>query len=89
MGDELRFYRSGCAEGCIIQRFQIFPHRARGIRGINLVRLPFRLRCGILPVGVCLDQARISRKTLATHQSFLDAPRHTCLEDVPQQIAVP
>ena len=88
MRGELRLDRARSAECGIVERFQVFPDGPRRVYGIDAARLPVRLRRGVLPVRVSLDDTGVRGEALAAGQAFCDAPGYHGLEEMAQQVAV-
>jgi hypothetical protein len=86
-GDELRQHLACRAEGCVIQRCQIFLHRAACGLGITRFQ-PFRARNRPLLVGVRRNQAGIHRKTFSPDQSGCNTGLNDTLEDLAEDVTV-
>ena len=85
--DELRNNLAGRTPGGVIERVEIFPHRAprrRQLLPIDLIRAGERA----LFVGVRRDQAGIDGKAFTANQALSHRPPHHHLEQVTERVAV-
>jgi len=87
-GDELRHGLAGGTPCGIVERVEIFPHRAAARGEAAPVDV---LSAGDRPplVGIGGDQAGVHRKSFAANQPFLNTAAHHDLEDMPKRIAFP
>lgn len=82
---ELRRNLGRSSEGGIIEDGQILIDRpAEDFRGKSLIAF-----YPLLPIGICLDQARIDCKSGSTDQPLQDAAAQDALEHTTEQITLP
>ena len=87
-GSELGFDLAGSAESSLIQCVEILADGALRLSRIDPGLIPLLLRCGVLIIGNCLDQAGINGQPLAANQTFGNTTGNRAFEQMPRQRAL-
>ena len=75
-------------KGLVVQRVEIFLHRAWCVIGVGHTGCPVFRVAGVLFLDICTDQAGIDGKSLAAHKPFFHAARNSRLKYMAQKVTL-